>query len=93
MPKRLDDGNAAPEYPSTAKDMYRQSYYEALDLAVNSISQRFNQPGFRVYSNLEQFLFKACTGDNYHHSWYRTNLYSDDHKRVIIIIIALKANL
>ena len=65
VPKRLDDGNAAPEYPSTAKNMYRQSYYEALDLAVNSISQRFDQPGFRVYSNLEQLLFKACTGDNY----------------------------
>ena len=65
MPKRSHDGNAAPEYPSTAKDKYRQSYYEALDLTVNSISQRFDQPGFRVYSNLEQFLFKACTGDNY----------------------------
>ena len=45
--------------------MYRQVYYEALDLAVNSISDRFDQPGFRVYSNVEQLLFKACKGDEY----------------------------
>ena len=64
-PRRFDAGNAAAEYPSTAKDMYRQVYYEALDLSVTSITDRFDQPGFKVYSNVEQLLFKACTGDNY----------------------------
>ena len=33
--------NIAAEYPSTAKDMYRQVYYKAVDLAATSTS---NQP-------------------------------------------------
>ena len=45
--------------------MYRQVYYEALDLSVTSITDRFDQPGFRVYSNVEQLFFKVCTGDVY----------------------------
>lgn len=44
---------------------YRQVYYEALDIAVNNILNRFDQPGFSVYSNVEQLLFKACNGDKY----------------------------
>ena len=64
-PRRFDDGNAAAEYPNTDKDMYRQVYYEALDLSVTSITDRFDQPGFRVYSNVEQLFFKVCTGDVY----------------------------
>ena len=64
-PRRFDDGIAAAEYPSTCKDMYRQVYYEVLDLAVNSISDRFDQPGFIVDSNVERLLFKTCNGDEY----------------------------
>ena len=45
--------------------MYKQVYYEAIDLAVNNITERFDEPGFRVYSKLEQLLCKACTHDNY----------------------------
>ncbi len=45
--------------------MYRQFYFEAVDLAVSSITARFDQPGFKVYSNVEQLLFKACNGDDY----------------------------
>ncbi len=64
-PRRFDDGNAVAEYPSTAKDIYRQFYFGAVDLAASSITARFDQPGFKVYSNVEQLLFKACTGDDY----------------------------
>ena len=31
VPKRLDDGKAAHEYPATAEEHFRQIYYEALD--------------------------------------------------------------
>ena len=67
MPKRLETGTASPEFHSSVEEMYRQIYYEALDLAVNSITDRFDQPGFRVYSNLKQLMVKACSdsGDEY----------------------------
>ena len=44
------------------KDEYRPVYFEALDLAVTSILGRFDQKGFKTYSNVEQLLFKACEG-------------------------------
>ena len=64
-PRRFGEGNAPAEYSSSLKVMYRQVYYEALDLATNSILDRLDQPGFRLYSNVEQLLFKACDGDKY----------------------------
>ena len=62
-PHRYGDGEAT--FPATPKDLYRPKYFEVLDLAVMSIMERFNQPGFKVYSNLEQLLFKACSGEEY----------------------------
>ena len=44
------------------KDEYRRVYFEALDLAVTSIRSRFDQKGFKTFSNVEQLLFKACGG-------------------------------
>ena len=40
-PVRYEDGNAEAEFHSTPKDYYRQIYYEALDLIVQSIKDRF----------------------------------------------------
>ena len=40
-------------------------YFEAIDLAVTSINDRFDQPGYKVYSNVEQLLFQACSGVDY----------------------------
>ena len=37
-------------------------YFKALDLAVTCIHSRFDQIGFKSFSNTEQFLFKACEG-------------------------------
>ena len=50
---------------STAGTPHQQIYFEALDLAVTSTTDRFDQPGFRIYPNIEQLLFKACTGEDY----------------------------
>ena len=44
------------------KIKYRQVFYEALDLLVNGIKDRFNQPGYKVYSQLEQLLVKSAHG-------------------------------
>lgn len=64
IPQRYEPGSAAPEYPVTARDHYRQIFYEAMDLAISSIRERFNQPAFKVYASLENLLLKAAKGED-----------------------------
>ena len=52
----LTDGN----FHSTPEYSYRHIYYEALDLAVEPINSRFNQPGYKVYRNVEDLVLNAC---------------------------------
>ena len=59
MPKHFEDGAAAAEFPSSPKDMYRKVYFEALDLFVQAIADRFDQPDYRMYHCLQDLLFKA----------------------------------
>lgn len=63
MPKRFETGNAPPEFATSEKELYRQMYYEALDLVMNCVKERFDQPGFRVYRHLEDVLLKSVRGD------------------------------
>ena len=65
VPTRYEQGSCEAQFHSTAKDLFRQVYFEAIDLAVSSIKNRFDQPGFKVYSNVEQLLFRACSGETY----------------------------
>ena len=63
-PKRYEEG-ASAEFDSSAKDMYRRVYFEALDLIIQAIKDRFNQPGYRVYHCLENLLLKAARGEEF----------------------------
>ena len=55
-----------------------QNYFEALDLAVTRITKKFDQPGLKIYSNIEQLLFKACSGiDNKCELDIACNFYED----------------
>ena len=65
VPQRYDDGSAPPEFHSTPKDFYRQTQYEALDLIVQSISDRFNQPGYKTYCCLEALILKAIKKEDF----------------------------
>lgn len=45
----------------TPEDYYRVTVYnEAIYLIVACLAHRFDQPGYRMYSTLEQLLLKAC---------------------------------
>jgi len=59
QPKWYKEG-APPEFLSTAKDLYRVVYYEALDLIVQTIKDCFDQPGYGVYRCVENLLLKAA---------------------------------
>ena len=59
IPKRIDDGSTEGEFPDDVKTFYRQQYYEALDLIISTITDRFDQPGYMIYKQLEDLLLKA----------------------------------
>ena len=54
-----DDGE------SDMKVYFWQQYFEAFDLAINTIQDGFEQRGYKIYSNLEQLLLKACQKENF----------------------------
>ena len=55
-PKHFQIGSGEPSFPESIADMFRQHYYKALDLVINSIKDRFDQPGYRTYKNLQDLL-------------------------------------
>ena len=57
-PSRYDDG-APGDFPRDCQAHYRQSYFEALDQVVNSIEDRFDQPDFHSYRQLEDLLMRT----------------------------------
>ena len=57
-PSRYDDG-APGDFPRDCQAHYRQSYFEALDQVVNSIEDRFDQPDFHSYKQLEDLLMRT----------------------------------
>ena len=79
LPRRYEEGTAEPEFFDVCKQFYCQQYYEALDLIVNAIQARFDQPGFEMYCNLQDLLPKAVKGDDYKECLnHVTSLYHDD---------------
>ena len=64
-PARIEVGSSEGYHPVTPKDFYRQHYFECLDLIINHIQDRFDQPGFSILKNLEDLLLKAAWNENY----------------------------
>ena len=78
-PARLEVGAGAPSYPQTAKDHLRRVYYEAIDLIVSAIDQRFNQESFTSYAQMETLLVKAANGEDYEAEFkFIQESYSED---------------
>ena len=64
-PARYEEGSAPHEFHSTVKQFHHPIYYEALDFIVQTIKDRFDQPGYRVYQCLENLLLKAARQEDY----------------------------
>ena len=65
QPQRFELGIAKAEFCEDVKAMYRQQYYEALDFIISSITAWFDQPGFKMYRNLQELLLKALPGEDW----------------------------
>ena len=47
-------------YPATVQDEFPQIYFDTLDHITNAIKERFDQPSFKAYANLEELLVKGA---------------------------------
>ena len=84
-PQRYEVGSGEGSYNTNVEDHYRHQYYEALDIAIFSITDRFNQPGYVMYKNLESLLVSAANGqvcDQYFENV--TKFYKDDFDRPLL---------
>ena len=50
-------------YPETAVDNFKPMCKEVIDAIMNSVKSRFEQPGFKVFGQVEQLLFKSIRKD------------------------------
>ena len=62
--RRYDDDDSVGDFHSTPKAYFRQSYYEAIDLVVGCVENRFDQPEYRIYRTLESLILKVCKQDD-----------------------------
>ena len=78
-PRRLEVGEGEGHHSATVEEHYRQKYFEALDLAINGIQERFNQPGYAIYKQLESLLLKAAKQEDYSNEIQEVlSFYGDD---------------
>ena len=59
-PMRYEIGEGDGHVVKDAETRYRFIYYEGLDLLINGIKDRFQQPGYQTYSKLEGLLLKSA---------------------------------
>ena len=51
--KKLGIGEGEPSYFDNVSDYFRIHNFEALDLVISCIKQRFDWPGYGAYKNLD----------------------------------------
>jgi hypothetical protein len=67
--------------------VFRPKYFEAIDLAMASVTERFDQPGYRVLQNVEDLLIKAAQPLKTEYTWglgFVCDFYGNDINRDII---------
>lgn len=79
VPARLEVGTSESHYPLTPKDLYRQEYFQCLDLIGSYIKDRFNQPGYNTLKQVENLVIKSARKEDYHAELdFVLKHYSDD---------------
>ena len=78
------------------ESLNRHTYYEVLDLIVSGIKTRFDQPEYKLYSNLEALLVKLAKKEKYNEEFqFVIELYKDDfdHNQLNIQLRILSSNI
>ena len=80
IPKRLDDGIEGHRY-ATPQDYFRHQYFQALDLLIAGLDDRFDQSEvLGPVLDLENLLLKSANGANFnvHLASLKSSYYKDD---------------
>ena len=64
-PSHIEVGEGVGYHAASTEEHFRTQYYEALDLAIAGIKDRFDQPGYEIYRNLEELLLKSANRKDY----------------------------
>ena len=59
-PARLGTGSSEVYHPTEPKDLFRQQYFECLDLVTAFKKERFDQPSFQTLTKLDNLLLKSA---------------------------------
>ena len=63
----------------TPEQHYRRLYFEAYDLIIECIKKRFDQPGYAVYSRVEDLILKTMNHADYRLDFeFVTDFYGSD---------------
>ena len=74
-----------PYYPNIIKKHFEVIYYKTLDAVHNILKERFEQPGFIIFSNVEQLLLKSINGESYQKEYDNfVSVYANDVKRTAL---------
>ena len=57
------ESRSEAHHPTTPRDHYRKQFYQAIDVLISFVRDRFNQPSFLVFENLESLLIKTLKGE------------------------------
>ena len=78
-PARFAVGTEAGHHPASPKELFRQQYFECLDLIIVFIKDRFDQPSIHTLKNLENLLLKSARNEDYSEELeYVLSFYHDD---------------
>ena len=58
-----NESRSEAHHPTTPRDHYRKQFYQAFDVLISSVRDRFDQPSFFVFENLESLLIKTLKGE------------------------------
>ena len=76
--RKLDEGSERILFQNP-KDYYRKSYFEAIGIIISSIQERFDQPGYRMYKNIESVIIATIKGETAEEFFAAvTKFYSND---------------
>ena len=76
--KKFDQSDTH-HFPSTPKEFFRKICFEVYDQTVNGIKERFNQPDYRIYVNLQELILKAFNKEEFSKNLEAvTGFYDDD---------------
>ena len=79
VPKRLDEGSEPHKF-ETPEEMFRQTFFEIIDLATNSLCNRFEKDVVTLFSEFEQFCFTKTDANQI------VKFYGDDFEEKKLIL-------